>query len=147
MAISKYLTDMQYNFVLNYVRNGFNAYQAARSSGYSEDTAKAEAYKLLAKPLVKQHIAKAQEKVDQQRLNKLYLTMEQKAKVLTRIIYDVVPKDKTQEPKREYYKDALKAISEMNKMQGDYAPEKRLSLTVDATKDKLKEINKQYEEY
>lgn len=147
MAITKTLTEMQHNFVLNYIRNGFNAYQAAVSSGYSEDTAKAEAYKILAKPLVKQHVIKAQEVVNQTRIKQLYITMDRKAKLLMRIINDVIPKDKSIEPKREYYKDAIKAIQELNKMQGDYAPERRLSLTVDATKDKLKEVKKQYEDY
>jgi len=147
MKSDKTLTELQYNFVLNYVKNGFNAYQAAINAGYAESVAKVEAHKILAKPQVREHLRRAYQRVEAKQLNVLCMTMQEKAKVLSRIIYDIVPKDKSQEPKRKHYDQAIKAIAELNKMSGDYAPDKRLSLTVDATKDKLEEVKRQYEDY
>ena len=67
-------------------------------------------------------------------------------KCLLAIIDDIV-NIKTNKFRRKYYKDALKAIAELNKMSGDYAPDRKLSLTIDMTKSKLDEVKKQYEDY
>lgn len=139
------LTDQQSQFVLNYVRNGFNTYQAAIDAGYSEETAKAEAYRTLTKPHVREYIAKAQQITEKIHLNALVIAMDYKIKKLKRVVDQFIPD--TGDINVNEASIGIKAIQELNKIAGDYAPEKRLSLTVDATKDKLKEINKQYEEY
>lgn len=147
----KELTEKQYTFVNNYISNGFNIYQAAISAGYDERYANADACKLLNHPAIKQRINKAHALVikanERLHIKELAATMEDKIKVLTRIIREIVPLDESQPIKLDYVKDAIKAISELNKMSGDYAPDKRLSVTVDATQTKLIEARKQYEEY
>ena len=147
MKPTKTLSEQQYSFVLNYIRNGFNGYRAAVDAGYSESGAKMRASSLLVQPQIREHINKAKQIIDHQRLKELCVAFEDKAEVLTRIINDIIPKDKKIEPKRALYKDAIKAISELNKMCGDYAPEKRLALTVDATKERIQDAQKQYEEF
>lgn len=133
------LTDKQYTFVTSYIRNGFNSYKAAKAAGYSEGYALVKACKLIDQPAIRERIDKALDKV-------LAIEIKEKADVLLKIIYDIVPQDGS-EPKRKHYPDAIRAISELNKMQGDYAPDKRLSITVDATQKRLNDARKQYEEY
>lgn len=135
------LTDYQESFVANYINNGGDVRNACLSAGYSESFASSRAYHLLKVPAIKDLIDQANEDL----LTRLKVTLADKVKKLRAIIDDVLPENG--EPKREYYKDALKAIEQLNKMSGHYMPEKRVSFTVDATKDKLKDIRKQYEEY
>ena len=74
------------------------------------------------------------------------MTLTERVKVLSKIVYDIVPKDGA-DPKRQYYKDAIAAIKEINKLTGDYAPDKRLAITVDATQDRLIDARNQYNDY
>lgn len=147
MAKLDTLTDKQYQFVTNYIQNGFNAKQAALKAGYSLSYANVKAPKLIDHPAIKARLQKAYQDVEMKLQKELRISISDKARALLRIIEDVIPLDPTQEPRRDYYKDAIRAISELNKMQGDYAPEKRLSMTVDATKEKLIDARRQYEEY
>ena len=140
------LTHKQYSFVTNYVKNGFNAYQAALSAGYSKQFANSQSAVLLKREGIKERIERAITRIDDKLEKELAITLADKCKVLAKIIYDIVPQDGS-EPKRDYYKDALKAISELSNMQGHYAPDKRVSVTVDATQEKLNEAKKVYEDY
>lgn len=142
----KPLSEQQHVFVTNYIKNGYNAYGAALEAGYSQSMAQTQAYKMVNRPHIKDRIDKAMSKLVDKQDRSIMITIQDKANLLQRIIDDVIPKDGS-EPKRQYYKDALKAIAELNKMQGDYMPERRLSVTVDATKDKLKDVSKAYDEY
>ena len=74
----------------------------------------------------------------------LGITITDKARVLAAIIYDIVPK--RGERKTTLYVHALKALNELNKMQGHYLPTQSLKVTVDATKDKLLEAKRIYDE-
>ena len=140
---NKPLTPRQYTFCSEYVRNGFNAYQAAISAGYSHHVANTGTAVLVNNPRIKERISQAITKVE----DKIGVSFEWRVGVLKRIINDVVPDSEDIEPKREYYKVAIQALAEINKMYGDYAPEKRLNMTVNATLDKLTEARKAYEEY
>lgn len=146
MKTNKPLTPKQQSFVINYIKNGFNGYQAMVDAGYSHTVARVKVTSMLDNPNIKQRLAKAYQKVEARHELMLCMSIQDKAKILTQIIYDIVPQDGS-EPKRDYYKDALKAINELNKMQGDYAPDKRLNVTVDATKERLLEARRQYEEF
>lgn len=146
IKVKKQLTEMQSQFVVNYVKNGFNLTRAARDAGYSESFSRVHSGKLLANPLIKERIEKAYRVVEAKQDRLLCMTIQDKAKVLSQIIYDIVPQDGT-EPKRQYYKDAIKAIQELNLMAGDYTPERKVSLTIEATKDKLLEAKRVYEDY
>lgn len=146
IKVKKQLTEMQHKFVLNYVRNGFNISKAALEAGYSKSFSKVHSHKLIANPLIKERIEKAYRIVESTQDRLLCMSLQDKARMLSAIIYDVIPQDGS-EPKRHYYKDAIRAIQELNRMSGDYAPDKQLNLTVDATKDKLLEAKRIYEDY
>jgi phage terminase small subunit len=141
------LTEKQFNFALNYIRNGNNVSKAALDAGYSKRYANGDASNLLKHKGIKERVNNAYDKLVRKQDHILSITIQDKAKVLTRIIYDIVPKDESIEPKREHYKTAIAAIAELNRMAGDYAPDKRLSVTVDATQDKLNDAKKIYNEY
>ena len=140
------LSERQRSFVIEYLRNGFNGERAAIFAGYNEDYARKHVNKIITNPDIFEHISKAYKVAEMTQLKETALTMAEKARILNQIIYDIVPRDGS-EPKRQYYKDALKAIDHLNKMAGDYAPDRRLMLTVDATQKKLNEARKIYEEY
>lgn len=138
---------MQYDFVKHYVSNGMNAYQAAVAAGFSETYADTKVKLLLDNPNIKPRIEKALQRVDDRLANNLGLTYEWKAKKLKRVIEEFIPNDKDEELSATKVKVGLTALAELNKMQGDYAPDKRLSVTVDATKERLEQVKRQYEEY
>ncbi len=140
---SKHLTTQQEEFVINYIKNGYNAYNAALTAGYSKTFADTGAYKLVHHPIIQKRLTKALKRAD----NKLNMTFEWKMKKLKRIIDQYIPDDINVELKESQVKIGLQAMGELNKMQGDYAPDKRLSVTVDATKEKIIEAKKAYDEF
>lgn len=146
MTVKKTLTEMQHNFVINYIKNGFNIKQAALAAGYSESFAHVHSHKLIAHPVIKEKIENAYRIIESGHNRVLCMTLYDKAKVLTDIIEDILNKDEG-EPKRHLYNVAINAVKELNKMQGDYAPDKRLNVTVDATKERLEEARRQYKEF
>lgn len=142
----KQLTNQQYKLCINYVSNGFNMTKAARDAGYSVDYADTRAHKLLDKPEVKEHLAKSLSVAEQQvqELSKVWLW---KIKKLVKVINKYIPDDDSLQMKSGNVRVAISALQELNKMHGDYAPERRLSLTVDATKEKLEQVRLQYKDY
>lgn len=135
------MDDQQAQFAINYIKNGRNAYKAALDAGYSPKHAKANSYTIVNQPAVKQALRKALVKAER----KLSATYEYKIKKLMRVINTYIPDEG--ELNNNEVKTAISAITELNKMHGDYAPDKRLSLTVDATKDRVIEATKVYEEF
>lgn len=140
------LSDKQQSFVLNYLKNGFNMRCAAREAGYSEAFVAHKAHTLIENPEIYNRVVVAYKQYEMKQMKEIMITIEERVKILQSIIYDIVPKN-GDEPKRNLYKVALQAVSELNKMAGDYAPDKRLSVTVDATQGKLKDARKQYDEF
>ena len=142
----KSLNNKQQLFVNNYVSNGYNAAQAARDAGYAENTALVKAPLMVTKhPLIRERIARAHETISTELEIELGVTMADKMRVLSRIIYEIVPVDG--EIDKPHLPQALKAMVELSKMQGHYAPDRRLSVTVDATKERMLEAQRVYEEY
>ena len=142
------LTERQRSFVISYVTNGYNKLQAALNAGYTRSSA-LTGTAIIDNPNVKDHIqqAIAQQKRDEDFFKKLKVAYNDRLKVLSHIIYDIVDLDNPELSKRNMYKVAIAAVNELNKMAGDHAPNKLLSVTVDATKEKLKEARRVYDEY
>jgi phage terminase small subunit len=137
---------MQYDFVKHYTTNGFNAEKAALQAGYEKKTARAGAYDLINRPAIKPLIERAVAKARDTILDRLSLGVEYRLKKLKSVIETYIPED-TSLFVAERVKIGLSAIQEVNKIAGDYAPDKRLALTVDLTADKLKEARKVYEDF
>lgn len=139
------LNERQEKFIENYIKNGANAMRAAIEAGYTSGVAKAKSTEFLEHPLIKLRINEAYARIDRGKMKDICLALEERVRLLSKIIYDVIPNEG--EPIRKHYPDAIRAIQELNRLAGDYAPDKRLSVTVDATKDKLIEAQRVYEEY
>ena len=135
MSIKK-LTQKQYSFMNNYVQNGFNATQAARDAGYSQKYADAKAYDLVNHPAISERISVACQKATET----TEITFQWKIEKLKQVISSC-----ENSPLAQDKRVVIEAISELNKMQGDYAPDKRMSMTIDATKERLAEVRRLYE--
>jgi phage terminase small subunit len=142
---TKPLSQRQYDFTVNYIKNGFNAHQAALDAGYSKGFATCQTQTLITNPSIQERIGKAYQKAEKKIINTLGITFVWKMKRLKHVVEQYLPLDK--DLKASDVKVGLQALSEMNKMMGDYAPDKRLNLTVDATESKMKEVRKIYEDY
>jgi len=146
MAIqSRPLTPLQVSFCDNYIRNGFNAKQAALDAGYSEPYARQASLIIKNNPVISDTIDKAIKTAQRDILKQCGATYEARVRKLWKVVEHTIPEDN--DPIHPYVKNAIAAIAEINKMSGDYAPDKKLSLTVDMTKDKMQEVKKAYEEY
>lgn len=137
----KQLTDLQQGFAIAYVRNGGNAYQAAIDAGYNEAHAKQHSYSLLEIPLIQERINTIVQHKDSETL----ADYQWKIYKLKRVVEKFIPDDT--ELSAYDVRTGLQAIAELNKMMGHYAPDRKLTVNYDATKQKLKDVKKQYEEY
>lgn len=143
----KELTQQQWDFTQEYIKNGFNAYRAALKAGYSYHLAKDHTHNLTRHPLIVKKVEQAIAKIEKKQVKELSITWEWKLKKLKRVINEFIPDDKDTPLNKDQVKVGLAAIAEHNKMVGEYAPERRLSVNVDATKEKLKEAKKVYDEF
>ena len=101
--------ERQKRFVQEYITNGHNAYRAALDAGYTKNTAIACSAKMPTNPTVKPLLDKAMAVADRVLELDLGITIKTKGQWLLQLIEDVLdPND----PKRDYYKDAIKAIQE-----------------------------------
>jgi len=105
------LTDKQNSFVSEYLVD-LNATQAAIRAGYSPKAARAIASETLSKPYIRARIEQEQKK----RQEDCEITFNMKLRLLWEIVQEAYEAKK--------YMVAIRAIAEMNKMQGDYAPTK-----------------------
>ena len=139
--MDKILTTKQHDFCIQYIQTG-NAVQAALNAGYSQSYSHSRSHELLNLPAVQNQLRKGYQAVTE----KLASTYEWKTQVLEKIVDSFMNKsNKTLSAQNA--KVVIQAISELNKMAGDYAPDKRLSMTVDTTKERLLEVQRIYEEY
>ena len=104
------LTQKQLFFVEHYILSGGNGTAAARASGYKGSTATlgAVAYENLQKPHVREEIRRRQAEFRE----RMMVTTEAKRQQLWAIANQCMESDPM---------TAIKAIQEMNRMDGDYA--------------------------
>ena len=138
----KPLTTKQFTFCNEYVKNGGNAYQAALKAGYSDTYSQFKAPSLIHKPQLAERMETALRRVE----HKLDVSFEWRINKLKRLVNAIIPEDDGKIIVAQG-KVAIQALAEINKMYGDYAPEKRMNMTVNATLDKLQEARKAYEEF
>jgi phage terminase small subunit len=132
------LTIKQRLFCRHYLKNGYNGTQAAISAGYSKHSAKEIAVELLTKPLIRQFIDKRLREIEKKLdMDTEYLYSKLKDCIELALIDDEGKKILVN------HNALLGAISEVNKMQGNYAAEKR-EIKHDVS-DKTADLIKQYE--
>jgi len=109
------LTVKQEKFCVNYFESG-NATKAAIIAGYSSKTARFIAAENLTKPLIIERLNELQKAVASQKILSVVERKEKLSEIAnTAIKSDMVTPD-----------NAIRAIAELNKMEGDYAPSKHL---------------------
>jgi len=143
--MSKAITDRQESMIVNYIENGGNAYQAALKAKFSKAYATVDSYRVLPQPKIQNSIAHAKKQKHDDFMLKLGVTLEWRMNKLKRIVNEIVP-DKG-ETKHKYVHNAIKAMSEITRLFGDYAPDKRVSITVNSSIERLESIKRQYKEY
>jgi len=117
------LTPKQDAFVKEYILNGGNGTQAAITAGYSPDTAQQMATENLTKPLIKAALGSHKEELKEE----FTISIEKKKMWLEEIIGRCMQHEPVMDkdgPTGEYKfgaNDAIKAINELNKMDGDHA--------------------------
>jgi phage terminase small subunit len=141
------LNQKQQSFVENYIRNGFNIQQAMIDSGYKPSYAQNHQQELIRHPIISERLTSAIRAHQREQFNKTVMAIDERMNVLERIVRECVPKDREAKVNMKYAKDAIIALQEINKLCGDYAPDKRLRLTVDLTQNKLHEARKAYDEF
>jgi len=135
-------TSKQTSFIDNYLTNGGNGVQAAKSAGYkgTNKTLSVVATENLAKPSIKELIDAELNKITQN----LRATAEDKRRALWEIanegMEDVT--DKNGVTRMKNCRATIAAIAELNKMDGDYADKKQpedrvVKLYFDADDEKL----------
>jgi len=108
------LTQKQEDFIVQYYKTG-NATQAAIMAGYSSVSAHDIACKNLKKPYISARLEELRASVS----DKEVLTTEERKKLLSKL---------AKQTKRQ--PDPVQAISELNKMDGAYAPDKTPSQVI-----------------
>lgn len=139
--MKKQLTERQYKFCMNYIESG-NACESALYAGYRLSYAKARAHELVKHPTIQEYLNEARERT----MEKFGMTYESKIKVLQQII-NTFMNEPNQSLTPQHAKVIIQAISVLNNMEGHRAPDRKVSLTIDATKARLLEAQKVYEEY
>ena len=110
------LNQRQERFCLEYITNS-NATEAAIKAGYSPRTAQVIASQNLSKIMIRDRIQELQ----LQTTNPKIADVIERKEILTQIAQDAHKQPITAQ-------DKVRAISELNKMEGDYAPEKHAVL-------------------
>jgi len=108
------LNQRQERFCLEYFTTG-NATQAAKTSGYSKKTAVKIASENLTKPAILERLRLLREAATVE----CVATVIKRKEKLTEIIQNPLPS-------KVSAKERILAIAELNKMEGDYAPEEHL---------------------
>lgn len=124
MRIEK-LTALEFKFVNNYLNNGLCAYRAALDAGYAESSARTRSHKMLQKPHIRAVLDERLKKIEK----KVGLTRERKLKALSKAVEKGLPEEGELEDK-QWAGIALEALKEANKMQGDHAAEKHVTVNL-----------------
>ncbi len=148
------LTVKERLFCKNYLANNFVGKDAALTAGFSEKSAKCIAYQLLKKPRIKKYLSKRLKEVEK----KLDIKFEQKIELLWKTAercYGLKEEElerlrsgETLKGVFEFQPEALiKAVAELNKMQGHYAEQKAPDNTEEDAKKLDEEIKKHERDY
>jgi hypothetical protein len=140
------LTLRQKIFCEEYLANGRVGTAAAKAAGYSLRSANTQASNLLTFDHIKNYIAEKEKDF----VKTTHIDYAYKIRKLANVVQTYLPQDNTpidSDPIKarivlEYIKVAIAAIQEMNRMQGDYAAEKRVNanFNLDADMEKLKQV-------
>lgn len=126
------LTAKQLLFLKFYFETN-NATQATIKAGYSARTAGSASAQLLRNPAIQEAIVKYKNNIRERTI----VTFQDKADLLWEMSHDpnIDPNAR------------IKAIQELNKMQGHLAPDKQITVNVDSTLEQLKQAQLEYKDH
>jgi phage terminase small subunit len=134
-------------FVENYLKTG-NASKAYAMINPDAKNPDDNAMQLLKRKSVQELIMKAQS----QSIANIQVTFDEKVNHLMAIIVRCMKENEIDEESGiiiEHFKPevVIRAIAELNKMQGHYAPEKHVVVNIEGTVDKIRELKIEYDKY
>lgn len=134
------LTIRQTKFCQNFIIPPHNATQAAISAGYSPHIAKTIGYRLKTNPKIKEYLKSLQSDLE----NQMTVSYEWKLDKLKQIVEAFIESKENLISSK--VNSAIQAISEMNKMQGHYSPEKHVNFNIKTDPDlqQLEDLIKQH---
>ena len=136
MAFDEFgLSTKQRLFCEYYLNNGYNATQAASDAGYSKISAKEIGRENLTKPLIQKYMSNRMEEV----FEKIGAGIDWRADMLKKTA-EASYEGRASKDGRVNANGVVSSISEMNKMAGAYAPEKK-----DINVSKVDELVNQFE--
>lgn len=118
------LTIRQTKFCQNLIIPPHNATQAAISAGYSPHIAKTIGHRLKGNPKIQEYLKSLQSDLESQ----MTVSYEWKLDKLKQIVEAFIESKENLISSK--VNSAIQAISEMNKMQGHYSPEKHLNVNI-----------------
>lgn len=132
-------------FILFYIREQ-NASKAIIATGYKGPKPEAAGYKMLNKPGIKRYIEQQLSIKQQEAVQKLEVSFEWIANKLKTIACKCVP-DGVEIIEAKQAVAAVGALSELNKMMGNYSPERHVNVNVNADADleRVRELAKKYQ--
>lgn len=125
MPVFQISLQKQHKFLEEYIKNGFNAYQASMAIGDTPRIAQKVSYLYLKKPYVQEQLERLLRRMKDQH----NVTFDWKIKKLKKVVDISIPDDALEITEMDP-EAGLKAIAEMNKMQGHYQPESTISTNV-----------------
>ncbi len=141
--MAKNLTPKQSAFCDAYVVNKGNAEDAAIQAGYTRQFAHKDAHTLIQQEAVSKRIASALS----DSVVRLGMCADWRLGKLKRIIEAFVPDDINIKLNGRDAKVAVACLAEISKLTGEYAPDRKLSMTVDLTRQNLLDAKKAYDDY
>lgn len=137
------LSIKQRQFIMHYISNGMNAIQAVRATYPTSKQPETIRQQLMESPKIQDVLSRNSEVIAQEASRVVYKLISK----YERVIDEFIPEDRTITLRHHEVRVAIQAGAELSKILGTYAPTKQMSLTVDATMDRLEQARKVYEEY
>jgi phage terminase small subunit len=134
------LTIKQTKFCQNFILPPHNATQAAISAGYSPHIAKTIGHRLKTNSKVQGYLKSLQTNLE----NQMTVSYEWKLNKLKQIVEAFIESKENLSSSK--VNSVIQAISEMNKMQGHYSPEKHVNVNIKTDPDlqQLEDLIKQH---
>ena len=134
------LTIKQTKFCQNFILPPHNATQAAISAGYSPHIAKTIGHRLKTSSKVQGYLKSLQTNLE----NQMTVSYEWKLNKLKQIVEAFIESKENLSSSK--VNSVIQAISEMNKMQGHYSPEKHVNVNIKTDPDlqQLEDLIKQH---
>jgi phage terminase small subunit len=141
--MAKKLTLQQQNFVKLFIQTS-NAKQSLIQAGFKCKHPDRYAHQLLKKPQIQELLEKTRSEVQKKTEVTFEWKVQKLQEIIDRSLNQHLQDDDGSGKKLVLSDTAIKAIAELNKMQGHYAPEKRENLNVNTSLENIRRVRDEY---